>query len=160
MQIRTELQPGDIGNIIMLHGVLYAREYHLDHTFEGHVAAGLGEFAKTYDELKDKLWLAEDAGQLMGSIAINGREDTSAQLRWFLVHPETRGQGLGQTLLREALAFCRERGYRSVFLWTISELETAAHLYRKAGFVVTEENTHELWGDIRTEVRYDLTFEN
>jgi ribosomal protein S18 acetylase RimI-like enzyme len=159
MQIRTNIQPGDIGYIIYLHGSLYAREYNLDHTFEGYVASGMGEFAKTFDERKDCLWLAEDGGRVVGSIAIAGQTDLSAQLRWFLVAPEARGCGLGSDLLRAALDFCRAREFRSVFLWTLSDLKGAARLYRNAGFHRTERNTHEIWGAGRTEERYDLTLE-
>jgi ribosomal protein S18 acetylase RimI-like enzyme len=100
MNIRTDIRPGDIGLLIYLHGVLYAREYKLDHTFEGYVAAGLGEFAKSYDERRDRLWLAEEGGRIVGSIAIVGQTDGAAQLRWFLVDPEARGVGLGRRLLQ------------------------------------------------------------
>jgi len=36
-------------------------------------------------------------------------------------------------------------------------LTAAAHLYREAGFRLTERKTHALWGGARTEERYDLT---
>lgn len=156
MRIRTDIRPGDIGYIISLHGTLYAREYNLDHTFEGYVASGLGEFAKSYDERKDRLWLAEERGRIVGSIAISGQTDHTAQLRWFLVHSEARGKGLGGRLIGDALEFCRSSGFKSVFLWTLSDLKIAAHLYKRAGFRRTEQKTHEIWGAIRTEDRYDL----
>lgn len=156
MLIRTDIRPGDIGRVVALHGELYTREYGLDHTFEGYVAAGLGEFAKSFDESKDRLWLAEEDGRLVGSVGIAGRDGAEAQLRWFLVRPEARGSGLGGRLLDEAVRFCRERGFRSVFLWTISELKAAAHLYRRAGFTPTERKTHDIWGATHTEERYDL----
>jgi GNAT superfamily N-acetyltransferase len=156
MNIRTNINPGDIGYITYLHGTLYAAEYGLDHTFEGYVAAALGEFARKYDSNKDYFAVAELAGRIAGAIAIVGQPDQTAQLRWFLVHPEARGHGLGRRLLKEAVDFCRQRKYKSVFLWTISELKTAAHLYRDAGFELTEQNTHEIWGAERTEERYEL----
>ena len=159
MQMRTNIEPGDIGYIIYLHGILYAQEYQLDHTFEGYVAAGLGEFVKSFDERKDRLWLAEDGEQIVGSIAIAGLPDLTAQLRSFLVHPSARSKGLGRSLLSEALAFCRERDFGSVFLWTINELNAAAHLYQQSGFRPTEQKEHVIWGDARTEQRYDLIFE-
>lgn len=156
MQIRTDIRPGDIGYIVYLHGILYAQEHNLDQTFEGYVASGLGEFAKSFDERKDRLWLVEDGKLIVGSIAIAGQPNLSAQLRWFLVHPEVRGSEFGGRLLKDALEFCRERGFRSVFLWTLSDLKAAAHLYQKAGFQRTEEKTHAIWGAVRTEERYDL----
>jgi N-acetylglutamate synthase-like GNAT family acetyltransferase len=157
MNIRTDIRPGDIGYLIYLHGVVYAREYGLDYTFEGYVAAGLGEFAKSFDERKDRLWVAEEAGRIVGSIAIVGHEDGTVQLRWFLVDTEARGSGLGSRLLREALEFCRDKEFRSVFLWTLGGLEVAARLYEQAGFRRTEQKRHEIWGSIRTEERYDIS---
>jgi ribosomal protein S18 acetylase RimI-like enzyme len=154
-QIREGIKPGDIGAIVQLHGTLYAREYGLDHTFEGYVAAGIGEFAVKYNEQNDYLAVAEQGGQIYGSIAIVGHDDM-AQLRWFIVHPELRGQGVGTQLLDGAIRYCRQRPFKSVLLWTISELTTAARLYKAAGFRLTEQKTHEIWGAIHTEERYDL----
>jgi ribosomal protein S18 acetylase RimI-like enzyme len=158
--IRTGLEPGDIGYITYLHGALYAREYALDRTFEGDVAIRMGEFAKTYDSRKDYFAVAELDGKIVGSIVINGLSDENAQLRWFLVHPDARGRGLGRQLIDSAIAFCRERGFKKVGLWTISELKAAAHLYRQAGFVVTREETHEIWGATRTEQEYELVLQD
>ncbi|HEY6243905.1 MAG TPA: GNAT family N-acetyltransferase [Pyrinomonadaceae bacterium] len=156
MNLRTHFKPGDIGYITYLHGTLYAAEYGLDHTFEGYVAAGLGQFANTYNSEHDYFAVAELDGTIVGSVAIVGQPDQTAQLRWFLVDPDARGQGLGKRLLRDAVDFCRQRNYKSVFLWTISELKTAAHLYRDAGFQLTEQNTHAIWGAVRTEEKYEL----
>ncbi len=150
------MEPGDVGYIIYLHGVLYAREYNLDRTFEGGVAERFGEFAKQYDPRKDLFAVAELDGRIVGSIVIHERGDNTATLRYFLVHPDVRGRGVGRELMKRALAFCRERGYRKVDLWTISELKAAAHLYRQFGFVVTREKTHEIWGATRTEQEYEL----
>ena len=154
--IRTELQPGDIGYLIYLHGVLYAHEYGLDGTFEGGVAERFGEFAQEYDPRKDYFAVAELNGRIVGSVVINGLSDELAQLRWCLAHPDARGRGLGHELINGALAFCRERGFKRVHLWTITELAAARHLYQLAGFVVTREETHEIWGAMRTEQEYEL----
>lgn len=128
----------------------------MDHTFEGYVAAGLGEFAKAYDERTDYFAIAETNERVVGSIAIVGQADQTAQLRWFLVHPSTRGAGLGRRLLDGALQFCRDREFTNVFLWTISGLEAASHLYQDAGFRLSETHPHQIWGEERTEERYDL----
>jgi GNAT superfamily N-acetyltransferase len=156
MNIRTEPKPGDIGYVIYLHGTLYAQEYSLDQMFEGDVAIRMGEFAKTYDPRKDYSAVAELDGRIVGAIFINGLSEERAQLRWFLVHPDARGRGLGRQLIEGAIAYCRERGFKKVTLWTISELKAAAHLYGQAGFVVTREEIHEIWGATRTEQEYEL----
>src|SRR5437763_61699 len=71
---------------------------------------------------RGRLWLAERDGQVVGSVAIVPATPEAAQLRWFLVEPSARGVGLGRRLLGEAVAFCQERGYDRVFLWTVSAL--------------------------------------
>ena len=156
IHIRSHLEPGDIGYITYLHGLLYSQEYGLDYTLEGYVAAGLAQFVQSFEARKDCLWIAETEGRMVGSIGIAGQAHGEAQLRWFLVHPACRGRGLGLTLLKNALQFCRERQFKSVLLWTFSDLEAAAHLYQSVGFHKTEQKTHPLWGRTLTEERYDL----
>lgn len=158
--VRHDIRPGDLGRVVAMHGELYAREYGLDRGFEAYVAETAAEFGRVARPDQDRLWLAERAGHLIGSIAILGRDDQeagAAQLRWFLVDPSARGRGLGRHLLREALAFCGAAGYRSVYLWTVGGLDAAAHLYVAAGFHKTETKPPAaLWGTSLSEERYDL----
>lgn len=156
IQIRTELQPGDLGYIIYLHGILYPREYGLGGTFEADVGIRFAEFVKRFDPTKDYVGVAEADGVIVGSIVINGESDELALLRWFLVHPDMRGRGVGRQLINNALAFCRERGYKKVRLWTMGEFEAAVHLYKQAGFVCIREARREIWGATRTEMEYEL----
>src|SRR5215208_5585944 len=107
LTIRHTLNPGDVGMITYLHGTLYAEEYGLSPEFEGYVAAGLGKFAESHDEHKERIWIAELNAQIVGSIAIVSHGEAVAQLRWFLIHPQARGQGLGRRLISEAMEFCR-----------------------------------------------------
>jgi GNAT superfamily N-acetyltransferase len=160
VKIRTTMEPGDLGYVIYLHGVLYAREYKLDRMFEGGVAERFGEFVKQYDPRKDLFAVAELDGRIVGSIVIHGLDHNIAMLRYFLLHPDARGRGAGRELMNRAIEFCRERGFRKVVLWTISELKAAAHLYRDFGFVITREKTHEIWGATRTEQEYELILES
>ena len=156
--IRHEMRPGDLGRILYLHGTLYAAEYGWDHTFEADVVGPLAAFALRQDP-KERIWLVETEHRVNGCIAIVGSAESdgsAAQLRWFLLHPRLRGQGLGRNLLGQALEFARRVGYRSVHLSTARDLVTAAALYREAGFQLTEEVTHPLWGQLVCEQRYDL----
>ncbi len=153
--LRHDLRPGDVGMVVHLHGTIYAREYDFDPTFEAYVAGPLAEFVLRHSD-RDRLWLAELDGRMVGCIAIVGVSPTDAQLRWYLVDPVVRGRGLGRRLLDEAVAFCRNKGYTSVFLWTVSALEGAARLYRAVGFVKVEEVPAERWGVHVVEEKYEL----
>ena len=154
-RIRHEFKPGDIGCLIYLHGALYAKEYGWDHTFEAYVAAPLAEFAKSHNN-RERIWIVEADEQVAGSIAIVEASAEEAQLRWLLLHPRLRGLGMGRRLGEEAIGFCRQSNYSSVFLWTVSTLRAAASLYLTLGFRLTEENRHRIWGKTITEQRYDL----
>lgn len=153
--IRSDLRPGDIGYLIYLHGILYAQEYGWDATFDAYVAGPLAKFAESRTD-RGRIWIVEKDGVVAGSIAIVEVSQKQAQLRWFLLHPDLRGCGLGKLLIEKALSFCRQCGYSSVSLWTVSALKAAAHLYTSAGFRVTEEKAHDLWGTTLTEQRYEL----
>jgi GNAT superfamily N-acetyltransferase len=154
--IRHTLQPGDLGMIVHLHGVLYAREYGLDTTFEPYVAKPLAELVLAGN---GRLWVAEQGDRIVGSIAVVDADNGEGQLRWFLLAPEARGSGLGRRLLDTALAYCRERRMTRVFLWSFSDLATALRLYERAGFKLTETRVADVWGAERTEVRMDLSLE-
>jgi N-acetylglutamate synthase-like GNAT family acetyltransferase len=155
ISIRHNMLSGDIGYITYLHGILYGPEQGWDYTFDCYVAIPLAEFAKSHSSA-ERIWIVEKEGRIMGCTAIVKFSENTAQLRWLLLHPDLRGLGLGRKLVEEALAFCRGDGYSSVFLWTVSTLQAAARLYRSVGFRETEKATHELWGSLVTEVKYEL----
>lgn len=155
--IRDELKPGDLGAIVHFHGSLYAKEYGFDETFEAYVAGPMAEFVLARRD-RDRLWIAESGDRLLGCVAIVGTSETEAQLRWFLVDPAARGGGLGTVLLEQAIGFARERGYRTVFLWTVTALVAAAHLYDKFGFRKVEEKPGK-WGVEVVEEKYVLDLE-
>jgi GNAT superfamily N-acetyltransferase len=156
--IRHDLRPGDLGRVIELHAVVYATEFGFDHTFEAYVAETIGQFGRRLQTGLDRLWLAELDGRLVGSIAIARREGGEAQLRWFLLHPDARGHGLGRRLVEDAVTFCRDASYRSIFLWTVHPLTVAARLYASVGFHRVEARPPApLWGTVLSEERYDFT---
>jgi GNAT superfamily N-acetyltransferase len=152
---RTNLMPGDIGAIVRLHGVLYGREYGFDHTFEAYVAGPLGEFARSVSA-RECIWLAERQEKIIGCIAIVASTPEVAQLRWFLVDPSARGIGVGKKTINKAVDFCKACGYKSIFLWTVSALTAAAHLYRSVGFRKVEQKPGKKWGVDVIEEKYEL----
>jgi len=153
--LRTALKPGDIGAIVQMHGLIYAKEYGFDHTFEAYVAGPLGECVCAASA-RQRIWVAERDNQIVGCIAIVAASPQVAQLRWFLVDPAARGLGLGSRLLAEAVSFSKTMGYDSIFLWTVSALTTAALLYQSAGFKKVEEKPGRCWGVDVVEEKYEM----
>ena len=124
------------------------------------VATELSQFLCRLDPERDGFWSAIRDGRVEGSIAIDGvkAETEGAHLRWFILSDALRAQGVGNHLLRDALAFCRKKGYSRVFLWTFKGLEPARHLYEKFGFELVEQIEGEQWGKRVPEQRYVLEF--
>ena len=154
--IRTELKPGDLGAVVALHGTLYAKEYGFDATFETYVARPLCDFVLQPSK-RQKIWLVEREGTVKGCIAIVEASPDAAQLRWFLLHPDIRGLGLGRYLVNEAVKHCRVSGFSEVFLWTLDSLKAALKLYREEGFTLAEEERHVIWGQTVTEQKFTLS---
>ena len=155
ISIRTVLQPGDIGYVVYMHGSLYGSEYSYGIQFETYVAKVLCEFYEKYDPTRSRVWVCEHNNRMIGFLLLMDRGE-SAQLRYFLIEPEYRGIGLGSRLMRLYMDFLRERGYRQSYLWTTHELGTAASLYKRFGFQLTEEKESSSFGKLLREQRYDL----
>ena len=160
ISITHDIQPGDLGYVIYLHGKLYQETYHYGTGFEMYVAAGLAEFYRQYDPLRDRVWICEKDGTMVGFLLGMHREDHTAQLRYFLVEPGFRGLGLGKKLMACFMDYLRECRYTRAYLWTTDELRAAAALYKRHGFVLTEEKSSEAFGKKVNEQRYDLRLDH
>lgn len=155
--IRTELKPGDIGYVIYLHGALYGAENNYGISFETYVAEGLCEFYRNYQPARNRVWICEHQGRMVGFLLLMDRGE-AAQLRYFILEPEYRGIGLGSKLMRLYMQFLTGCGYTRSYLWTTNELPAASHLYKKYGFRVTEEKpsaANGTFGKAVIEQRYE-----
>jgi DNA-binding MarR family transcriptional regulator/GNAT superfamily N-acetyltransferase len=135
-------QSGDMGWVVHRQGLLYAQEYGYDERFEALAAEIVAKFIQHYDAKRERCWIAERDGEVVGSVFLTAKSRTIAKLRLLYVEPSARGLGIGSRLVSECVRFARQAGYKKMVLWTQSELDAARHIYKKAGFRVVEKRRH------------------
>ncbi len=131
-QIR-QLQSGDLGWMISMHGLIYAREFNFNLEFEIGIAQKAARIGTSKDPF-DRIWIKEVDGQRAASIAVSRTEDDAAFINFVLVLDEFRGMGIARELMNHVISHVRDAGIRTIRLETYTCLEHARTLYRKLGF--------------------------
>ncbi|MDB5637077.1 MAG: MarR family transcriptional regulator [Bradyrhizobium sp.] len=155
--ILRDPRPGDMGWVVQSHGALYASEYGFDSSFEALVAEIAAKFLSHFDASRERCWIADIDGAQVGSVFLVRHTDDVAKLRLLLVDPAGRGQGLGQRLVAECVAFAKACGYRKITLWTQSILVAARRIYQDAGFVRVASEPHRSFGQSLTGETWELS---
>jgi putative acetyltransferase len=106
------------------------------------------EFQNFYDELRDlpgeykppagALFLAIEAGETAGCVALRPLEGETCELKRLFVRSEWRGRGLGRILTITAIERARSIGYKKIKLDTVPSMAEAIALYRSLGFRDTD----------------------
>ncbi len=149
-------RPGDVGWVIHLHGAFYAAEFGWDESFEALTAEIVAKFIRNFDPKKERCWIAERDGAILGSVFLVKKSARIAKLRLLLVEPSARGLGIGKRLVDECIGFAREVGYRKMTLWTQSNLYAARHIYEKAGFRLVKKWPVKQFGHEMISETWDL----
>ncbi len=155
--VLREARAGELGWIVHRHGALYAAEYGWGEKFEGLVAKVAADFLTDHDPVRERCWVAELGGEIVGSIMLVKKSERVAKLRLLLVEPSARGLGVGRRLVEECVAFARAAGYAKVVLWTNPELDAARHIYEKTGFRLVRTETTHVFGDPQAAQTWELS---
>jgi DNA-binding MarR family transcriptional regulator/GNAT superfamily N-acetyltransferase len=141
-------QPGDMGWIVHRQAVLYTREYGWNSDYEALIAHIIGDFLQRFDTARDRCWIAEREGEIVGSIFLvkHPEREGVAKLRLLYVEPSARGLGIGARLVQEVTRFARQTGYHTLTLWTNSVLVSARRLYEAEGYRLVGEEPHHSFG--------------
>jgi DNA-binding MarR family transcriptional regulator/GNAT superfamily N-acetyltransferase len=149
-------QPGDLGWVVHRHGAVCAQERKWDEQFEALAANIVAKFVRTFDPARERCWIAEKDGEVVGSAFLVHHSKAVAGLRLLLVEPKARGQGIGARLVSECVRFARQARYRRVALRTYGLPPAARRVYERAGFRLIHEEPHHRFGRDLVEQAWEL----
>ena len=95
------------------------------------------------DDSVSHVWKAVDAeGSIMGFCVadiIDNEDYAFGMVGDVLVHPQSRGSGLGNTLLQTAISWLRSKGMQDIYLESGKDNHNAHRFFEKRGFVHVSE---------------------
>jgi DNA-binding MarR family transcriptional regulator/GNAT superfamily N-acetyltransferase len=152
-------RPGDMGWIVYRQAVLYAQEYGWNQEYEALISKIAGDFLERFDPERERCWIAEQDGEIVGSVFVVKHPERAAvaKLRLLYVEPSARGLGIGRRLVSECTGFAREAGYHTLTLWTNSVLVSARRIYQAEGYRLVREAPHHSFGKDLLGQTWELT---
>ena len=141
--------PGLVGEIVRWHGLYYVKALGWPPTFEAQCAEQLGEIARHFG-VCDQItaFSAWKGTEFLAGLVMDARPGgrPGARLRFLITSDMARGHGLGHELLSRAISWSERRGEPCIWLTTVAGLAASAHLYRKFGFAMVDEEIGRTWG--------------
>jgi GNAT superfamily N-acetyltransferase len=148
----------DVNPVVRLHRQVYESEFGLDSSFADGVATQMAELRRRgFPGPREGIWLAEQHGEVVGTIALIEESQALGRLGDLVLVPEARGTGVGRRLVETVLDAARAAGYERLQLFTFSDLSAAGALYRSVGFEVASAEDVVRWGRRMVWQRYELS---
>lgn len=91
---------------------------------------------------KSMLWVAEIDNEVVGCCGIYptiGLQKNCVELVKFYLSAQSRGKGIGKTLMEKSIESAREFGYTELYLESLPIYSKAVSIYEKQGFVKLEK---------------------
>ena len=101
-----------------------------------------------------EIFFAKFKNEIVGTVALMPTKEKSVfELTKMAVNPEYRNKGIGKKLLQKCLSFSKQKGCKSLILYSNRKLKNAIYLYHQFGFeeVDMEQNSPYLRANIKME---------
>lgn len=97
------------------------------------------------------IFFAKEGETILGTVALMKIEDKVFELTKMAVIPRAQGKKIGQKLMEHTLQFAKERGWKTLIIYSNRKLENAIYIYKKYGFeeIPIEQNNPYSRGDIK-----------
>ncbi|MFA5143121.1 MAG: GNAT family N-acetyltransferase [Candidatus Omnitrophota bacterium] len=127
---------------------ILSKEYPFDRS--AYSDSDLHKIGETYGGKREAFLVAEESGQIVGTVGVKEESQTEALLRRLFVDLRHRKKGYGANLLDKAIEFCRGKGYKKIYFKCTDRMHDAMRLCVKKGFKETDKlevggfNIHKL----------------
>lgn len=91
----------------------------------------------TFPAFYRAIYIAEYAGEIVGTIALKHHSDARCEMKRLYVKPEAHKKGIGLALCKQLIVAAKEHGYTEMVLDTLERLKPAITLYEQLGFSQT-----------------------
>lgn len=126
----------DAGRVKNLIVSILSKEYPFD--MKAYADTDLERIGDVYGGPKETFFVIEEAGKVVGTAGVKSESKDAALLRRLFVDPAHRKQGYGSQLLKTAIKFCRDNGYRKIIFRCTDRMKDAMRLCEKEGFIKKE----------------------
>ena len=109
---------------------------------------GRHKFYQDIENYFEAFWCMFDENKIVGTVAVKALDDNRCELKSLYLLERYHGTGWGRRLLIQALSYAKEKGYKEMYLDSLSTSKKALSLYRKVGFVQTERYNQNEFADI------------
>ena len=136
MEVR-QYKPEDSVGVKNLILSILEKEYPFDRS--AYQDSDINDISGTYGGEGNAFFVIEKDKKIVGTAGIKKETGESVLLRRLFVDEAYRKRGLGRTLLKTAIEFCKSQKYKEVLFRATDRMLTAMNLCKKMGFVEKED---------------------
>lgn len=98
----------------------------------------INDIMGVYSGERNAFFVIKDKNKVIGTAGVKSESGKTALLRRLFVEKSHRKQGLGATLVKKAINFCKSKGYEQIVFRATDRMKEAMQLLEKHGFKKAE----------------------
>lgn len=107
------------------------------------------------DAFFENFWCLFDENDIIGTVALKKLDEEKCELKSLYLLQKHQGKGLGFRLLKTAILKAQKKGYKKMYLDTLSTSKKAISLYKQIGFTITKRYNSNNIADVFMVLKLD-----
>jgi len=123
-----------VKNLIL---TILSKEYPFDKA--AYSDSDLNKIGEVYGGKRDSFFVIQSGNDIAGTVGVKEETKEDALLRRLFVDTKYRKHGYGSELLKAAISFCKDNGYKHIIFRCTDRMNDAMRLCEKNGFKESEK---------------------